>query len=390
VTDSSDWTTSPLSQLADVVTERLDPSQAAGLPYVGLEHIAKDSGVLLGMGSPSDVKSTKTVFRAGDILYGKLRPYLNKVHLADTAGVCSTDILVLRPREGHSGKYVCYRLRTGDFIRYATSNSKGVNLPRISPKLVGDFITAVPTDLEGEERVVARVEELMSDVGAGDTEVAHAADAVGSFRMHVLRAALGPSRLECPDSWTSAHAGMNLAASGSRCPEVQLTHLFKWASGEGLPDKARRSGSVPVYGGNGISGWHDRAMTSDPAIVVGRVGYHCGNIHLTEGEAWITDNCIRSTWHDPDANLRFYAHWLESQRLNEQSAGTRQKYINQSALKGLVAPFPNPDTQLRVVAEIEQALSLVNHSASLLGETKERSAALRQSILLSAFSGQLV
>ncbi len=76
-----------VSTLADVVTpikDKVDPLAVPETPYVGLEHIESHTMRLLGHGKSTEVRSTKTRFSSGDVLYGKLRPYLNKVTLPDS------------------------------------------------------------------------------------------------------------------------------------------------------------------------------------------------------------------------------------------------------------------------------------------------------------------
>ena len=68
--------------------------------YVGLEHIAQGTPKLLGTAPSSSSKSTNSVFHPGDILFGKLRPYLEKSVQVNFTSYCSTDILVLVPRDG--------------------------------------------------------------------------------------------------------------------------------------------------------------------------------------------------------------------------------------------------------------------------------------------------
>jgi type I restriction enzyme, S subunit len=93
------WAQSTLGAVAHLVKDKVDPAEVPDdSPYVGLEHVEAHTMKLLGHGRASDVKSTKTRFRAGDVLYGKLRPYLNKVTRPDFDGICSTDFLVF----GHS------------------------------------------------------------------------------------------------------------------------------------------------------------------------------------------------------------------------------------------------------------------------------------------------
>ena len=254
------------------------------------------------------------------------------------------------------------------FLDAINAETSSVTVKHLSSRTVQDIPLPKPSFAE-QERIVAGTDELLSDIEAGIAYV----DAV-TIRASSARAAI-------------------LAAAFSRVsssPLVPLSSLFKWGSGDALPVSSRMGGPVPVYGGNGVAGWHDAAMESEPTIVVGRVGFYCGNIHVTTGRAWITDNCIYATHADQRTDVNFYAYWLEAQRLNLKSAGTRQKYINQSALKTLKAPLPDRATQARVVGFIEEAISLLGHANELCLDAATKAAVLRQSVLSAAFSGQLV
>ncbi len=68
------WRTSTIGEVASASKERGDPTEAPDSAYVGLEHIEKDTAKLVGKGIAAEVKSTKSVFLEGDLLYGKLRP----------------------------------------------------------------------------------------------------------------------------------------------------------------------------------------------------------------------------------------------------------------------------------------------------------------------------
>ena len=77
--------------------EKVEPGEVHRTAYISLEHIKSGTNRILDYGSTDDVKSTKSVFSSGDVLSGKLRPYLNKVCRPDFDGVCSTDILMFAP-----------------------------------------------------------------------------------------------------------------------------------------------------------------------------------------------------------------------------------------------------------------------------------------------------
>lgn len=131
--------------------EKYDPSTAGiAMPYIGLEHIEKNKGII-GTGNSEDIRSLKTVFRTGDILYGKLRPYLNKHDIATFNGICSTDILVMSTDNFSTSRYINSLLNTSSFLDYSIANSKGINLPRVSEKIISEYEFKMPTIIEQEE-----------------------------------------------------------------------------------------------------------------------------------------------------------------------------------------------------------------------------------------------
>jgi type I restriction enzyme S subunit len=106
-------------------------------------------------------KSTKTKFEKSDVLYGKLRPYLNKVALADEEGFCTTEIIPLHGYIGIFPKYLMYSLKRPDFLKYVNSKTYGINLPRLGTE---DARTALfpLSPFEEQKRIVAKVDQLMT------------------------------------------------------------------------------------------------------------------------------------------------------------------------------------------------------------------------------------
>lgn len=103
--------------------------------YLGLENIESVTGNIIGnvKCTGKDIRSMKNIFESKDILYGKLRPYLNKVHLTFNSGICSTDILVLKPNlSGFLPEYVCTFLQSPHCLSITSRRMQGANLPRIS------------------------------------------------------------------------------------------------------------------------------------------------------------------------------------------------------------------------------------------------------------------
>src|SRR5207245_10404616 len=105
-----------LAELCDPINDQCDPSASGASVYVGLEHIDSGAFQLTRYGSPADVRSAKSRFRGGDVLYGKLRPYLDKAILANQDGICSTDILVFRPKPDVCGAYLLSLIHSVEFL----------------------------------------------------------------------------------------------------------------------------------------------------------------------------------------------------------------------------------------------------------------------------------
>ncbi|QQG38205.1 MAG: restriction endonuclease subunit S [Candidatus Kaiserbacteria bacterium] len=121
--------------------------------YVGLEHIGSGTGELVNFKPTpgSHIESNKTRFKKGDILYGKLRPYLNKVWIAEFDGICSTDIWVLRAKQHIvKSELLALILRSPFIVRKSTQFMKGANLPRVDKNLFDAIKISMPTLKEQE------------------------------------------------------------------------------------------------------------------------------------------------------------------------------------------------------------------------------------------------
>lgn len=139
-----DWKMVRLDSVAQLRSEGIHPEEAPHLPYVGLEHIDPGDTRLSRWGEASSVKSGKSHFYPNDVLYGKLRPYLDKAALAEQEGICSTDILVLSPREQVDPAFLSYLLHLRSFVDHAIATTTGVNHPRTSWASIREFATHLP------------------------------------------------------------------------------------------------------------------------------------------------------------------------------------------------------------------------------------------------------
>ena len=141
------WRTVALDTLVKEVKssiKKVDLSSVA--KYVGLEHIPRQSVALSAWGAPDEVDSDKLRFESGDILFGKIRPYLRKVALAPFSGACSTDTIVLRARRDEWRLFVLFTVASATFADLATTASKGTKMPRADWHFLKRQVIRFPSD----------------------------------------------------------------------------------------------------------------------------------------------------------------------------------------------------------------------------------------------------
>ena len=170
------WKNHLFGDVCDRVKDSYQPIDGGDTPYVGLEHLAHGFPAFVGRGTESDIKSSKTAFKAGDILFGKLRPYLRKGARADFDGVCSTDILAFRARAGCEATFLHFLIHCDEFIDHAKSTTSGVQHPRTSwpslkefrltlpplpeQKKIAHILSTVQRAIEAQERIIQTTTEL--------------------------------------------------------------------------------------------------------------------------------------------------------------------------------------------------------------------------------------
>jgi restriction endonuclease S subunit len=154
-----------------------------------------------------------------------------------------------------------------------------------------------------------------------------------------------------------------------------LKNIFKLKSGNALPNHKIVKGEFPVYGGNGIVGYHQEFMVEKPTIVIGRVGEYCGSIYLTEKKSWITDNGLYPVEYFNEVDTYFLKENLVYANLNQYSRKTGQPSISQSSISSIEIPLPPLEEQKQIATlfqSIETAMEQVNGQEENLHQLKHK------------------
>lgn len=358
------WKNAQLKEIASLRRENIQPEDDLCLSYVGLEHIDSGESQLKRWGNASEVKSTKSRFYPDDILYGKLRAYLDKVVIAEMEGICSTDILVVTANSKAIPIFLVYLLHTHPLIRHAVATSTGVNHPRTSWDSLGEFTFALPP--LPEQRAIAHVLQTIQEAkSTRQREIALERERKAAL-MDVLfshgtkgephkQTEIG----EIPESW-------EVVRLGNYCykPDYGYTES---ANNSPVGPKFLRITDIQ----NDAVNWEnvpycicseevkEKYLLKTGDIVIARIG-------ATTGKAYIIDDCPEAIFASYLIRVRtkdnllpvFLAQYFRTNnywRQIDQSKGGRLKGgVNIPILSHLVFPLPHLSEQQQI-AEILQA-----------------------------------
>ena len=194
----------PLGKVALEARDRTDRLKNSGVSrYVAMEHMTTANPTIEQYGDPGTSMSTKTLFQEGDVLFGKLRPYLRKVAKAPWPGMASTEILVIRPKDKEvvTADYLLTFLRSWPVLRAAVDSSAGTRMPRTSFKSLAQLM--VPLPLVAEQTRITKV------VGSVDTMAKEARCVVATTTQ--LRSAVLADLLSGTHDWSSNTLGVSFS-----------------------------------------------------------------------------------------------------------------------------------------------------------------------------------
>ena len=162
-------------------------------------------------------------------------------------------------------------------------------------------------------------------------------------------------------------------------PTKKGLELFKISNGKAIASSRRFDNGIPAYGGNGIFYHTDDVLCEKDTIVIGRVGFQSGNVHLAKGPVWVTDNAMYiSEIYDNDLNLTFLCEMMEHIDFTKyQDAGDLKKVTQQPFMEmGYI--IPSKKLQNEYISFVEQTNKLKLSIQNGLNQTETLKKTLMQ------------
>ncbi|EDR2897405.1 restriction endonuclease subunit S [Salmonella enterica subsp. enterica] len=364
-----------------------------------LEDIEKESSKLLSTirASERPFKSTKNSFKRGDVLYGKLRPYLNKIIIAKEDGVCTTEIIPLCAEPSCCNKYIFYWLKSSTFQGYVNDVSYGVNMPRLG---TADGLKA-PLRLAplAEQKIIAeKLDTLLAQIDSTKARLKQIPQILKRFRQAVLAVAVNGKLADKQDGnnhWQEQQLS-HVASHIVDCPHSTP----KWSS-EGKYC-VRTTAFSPFYLDLSNQGYVDeetyqnriQRLKPEPDDILysreGTIGVACQipkGVELCLGQRMVL---IRAS---AKISSKYLAIVLNSNHIlkivRSKTMGSTAPRINMSDIKSYPIPLPPLQEQHEIVRRVEQLFACADTIEKQVNSALTRVNSLTQSILAKAFRGEL-
>lgn len=352
--------------------------QAKKLPYVGLEDIEANTGRIVnstfGDNELSGI-STTFLFNPKHVLYGKLRPYLNKVALPDFAGRCTTEIIPLLPDEGTHREFLAWLLRSTEFLNLAMRGTTGSRMPRADMKELGKIFVAHPPFAE-QKRIAGILNEKMATIDKARAAAEAQLAAIKTLQFSSVKESLSSVPLipiQLSECLLEVKKGIGTTWS---------QYAVLGATRDGLSLARERPGKHPERYKPVTKG---TIFYNPMRILLGSIAY----VADIANEGITSPDYVVFKTKTGILHYQWFYHWLKSPLGDElirslARGAVRERMLFNRLSKGVIK-IPRWEVQLSVVDRIGSVFPLIERVEAQLNEFT----ILPQAILRQAFSGEL-
>jgi|GEM_PF-477825 len=371
--------------------------------YIGLEDIESWTGRLLP-GERAEPEGTVSIYEVGDVLFGKLRPYLAKVHLAEEAGACSTEALVLRPQRSLHPAYLKYVLLDPQRIDEINASTFGAQMPRASWDFIGNCKIFVP-ELTTQKAIAAFLDRETTRI---DKLIAKKERQVELLHVRAKQAVAELVTGATVEGMATVETGLdNIPRIPAHWSLLRAGHLFHEVAEPNTDD-------LPVLSVSIHTGISDRQLDDEERdrkvnLIEDRSSYKCvrpGYLAYNMMRAWqgavgvsTVDGAVSPAYvvakPTRDLHSLYYQYLLRTppfiEQMRQGSKGITdfrlRLYWGQFRL--IMLPVPPMEEQHRIAAEAERELAHADEAAARIVRSVALLREHRAALIAAAVAGQI-
>lgn len=344
-----------LGEIFEKVNDSINPNDFSGETlFIGLENIEQDTGRLTGnlYSEISAIKSTKTKFIQNDILYGKLRPNLNKVWLANYSGICSTDIFVLRSKtENVLPAFYAALFRMKQFNNNVLQGISGSQLPRVNFDYFAALQIPLPP-LDVQRRIVAELEGYQKIIDGAKQVVAH-----------------WKPEIKVDPAWETVELGEVCELEYGYTETAKENGDARFIRITDIDDNGLLKADEPKF--VMLHDENKKYLLKRGDLLVARTGATYGKtLYFDEDVQAIFASYLIKLKFDKNVLHKFYWIFTQSDDYNIQKTGLvqggGQPQFNGNVLRLIKIPLPPLDKQREIVARIEEEAQIIAANRRLI------------------------
>ena len=375
------WDLKKAKHIFSLVTENVSDSS---LPKIALENIESWTGKYIE--TDSDFMGEGVEFKKDDILFGKLRPYLAKVYKAEFAGQAVGDIYVFRGNEEQNPEYLKYLLLSYPFISVVDGSTYGAKMPRANWDFISHLVLPCPPKTE-QVTIAAFLDHKVGQIDATIAEKEQMLEDLKAYRSAIISEAVTKGldkNVEMKDSGIDKFPMIR-----SNWNTSKLKYIASIRSGSALPiNNIKKDALYEVYGGNGCMGRADEYNTESPAIIIGRVGALCGNVHLIKTKKWVTDNALILNIKR-DVTYEYLYYYLTAYDLNTLNSSNAQPLITGTKVLDVVTPMPSLNEQIMIANYLDDKTSMIDETIDQITVQIVELKSYKSSLITEAVTGKI-
>lgn len=375
------WDLKKAKHMFSLVTENVSDSS---LPKIALENIESWTGKYIE--TDSEFMGEGVEFKKDDILFGKLRPYLAKIYKAEFTGQAVGDIYVFRGNEEQAPEYLKYLLLSYPFISVVDGSTYGAKMPRANWNFISHLVLPCPPKIE-QKNIATYLDRKVSQIDATIAEKEQMLEDLKNYRSAIISEAVtkGLDRnVEIRDSGIDKFPMIR-----SNWNTSKLKYIASIRSGSALPiNNIKKDALYEVYGGNGCMGRADEYNTESPAIIIGRVGALCGNVHLIKTKKWVTDNALILNIKR-DVTYEYLYYYLTAYDLNTLNSSNAQPLITGTKVLDVVTPMPSLNEQIMIANYLDDKASMIDETIDQITVQIVELKSYKSTLITEAVTGKI-